>query len=44
MQILKVRKSNNYWVLPHEQSQTNGSEWNRHSQVAWFGQTFWGEQ
>jgi len=42
MQILKVRKSRNHWVLP-ETSQTNGSEWTRHSQLTWFGQTFWGE-
>jgi len=23
-------------------SQTTGAEWSRHSQLAWYGQTFWG--
>ena len=42
MQILKVKKSQNYWVLPQEKSQTTGSEWTRHSQLTWFGQCRWG--
>jgi len=25
------------------ESQTNGGEWSRHSQLAWFGQCRWGQ-
>ena len=30
--------------LDSDCSQINGSEWGRHSQLAFFGQTFWGDR
>jgi len=43
MNVLKKRKSANQWYLPKDaESQCNGSEWSRKSNLSWTGISKWG--